>query len=1019
MKDKKKMVFLLPLLFLLVAVDFCPLYGKKTWQEKSFTDFIDGTFFYTKIDGIGPDAYVGLKTTATFSWWDTAWQYKRYVCIWNWAPKPYRDCLVKVVLNTQELISNNKMRPDGGDIRVVDEDDATELPFRIMENEINKSSTTIWVKIPYIAASTATYKTIYIYYGNPEATSKSDRTLAPPEFSENFSQDPFSSNRWRRYTRNQSGEAVWSSEEGGILYLTRSEPNRAAAVFCDYTLPDTSWECTFRYKVTGYGGGGGEGLVFMFYKNEDPYKMSSPTYGNKLGFTVDISPVVSGYGVEIDAQPASEPGIRNGHYALIKDDPLSTPLKYFDATMWVYDGAWHNVKITFTKNDDGSCTLQCYVDGYGRIEYTGYFDFSYKKVGFCAATGSSNPNAHIIDDFKIESLETRYIVSQPWAELSNAETYAYLLAGMYESNEKDIGYDVQKYWVKISNIRWTEELPPSTSMQVWLCARLTQDSTQYYWIQPKNGDTDITLYGRYISYRCYFFGDGKNTPKFHDITIEYGVVPIAVFTATTTALGSNRIIFDASESYDIDGFIEDYFWDFGDGTIGYGKNVEHTYELVISTTQEVTWRTYIVTLNVRDNDGFTNIYYMPVYIPNLPMPKPPGMPRPKINISTTVFHVGETITLDGSNSFDPTGDIGRVVWAWAYSDNDDLHRGQWFLISVGSMTNLVSECTFTKPSSYTIALAIYDDIYKDIFEADTVRIIVRGRPEAHITSQSHTIIDKAIAVGYGESVTLSALNSQYPYGSIVGYRFDFGDGFISSNPVVTHTYAQVTASYTVKLDVVGDDGLTATDTVVVRVTMKPVPLAQIESPIEVGKAVLFDATLSHDPDGSIVSYHWDFGDGFTSMDPKPRHAYTKEGTYTVLLTVTDNFGLKNTRKFDIVVTKPSIITDGWYKWDTNELYVYPNPAPIDGSGKKVSFSYYLESESDVYVAIFDLVGRLVKSYELLRGGEGTSKGWNKVEWCGRDNSGDVVYSGVYIVKILIVSEKDKLYKMKKFAVYRY
>jgi flagellar hook assembly protein FlgD len=62
---------------------------------------------------------------------------------------------------------------------------------------------------------------------------------------------------------------------------------------------------------------------------------------------------------------------------------------------------------------------------------------------------------------------------------------------------------------------------------------------------------------------------------------------------------------------------------------------------------------------------------------------------------------------------------------------------------------------------------------------------------------------------------------------------------------------------------------------------------------------------------------------------------------------------------------------------------------------------------------------IYRDKKCVGGGEGTSKGWNKVEWCGRDNSGDVVYSGVYIVKILMVSEKGKLYKMKKFAVYRY
>ncbi len=49
--------------------------------------------------------------------------------------------------------------------------------------------------------------------------------------------------------------------------------------------------------------------------------------------------------------------------------------------------------------------------------------------------------------------------------------------------------------------------------------------------------------------------------------------------------------------------------------------------------------------------------------------------------------------------------------------------------------------------------------------------------------------------------------------------------------------------------------------------------------------------LSSDPDGSIVSWLWDFGDGTTSTDQHPAHTYDSPGTYTVSLTVTDSAGL--------------------------------------------------------------------------------------------------------------------------------
>jgi len=47
---------------------------------------------------------------------------------------------------------------------------------------------------------------------------------------------------------------------------------------------------------------------------------------------------------------------------------------------------------------------------------------------------------------------------------------------------------------------------------------------------------------------------------------------------------------------------------------------------------------------------------------------------------------------------------------------------------------------------------------------------------------------------------------------------------------------------------------------------------------------------STDGDGTIVSWFWDFGDGYTSTEQNPRHRYSGYGTYTATLTVTDDYG---------------------------------------------------------------------------------------------------------------------------------
>jgi subtilisin family serine protease len=62
------------------------------------------------------------------------------------------------------------------------------------------------------------------------------------------------------------------------------------------------------------------------------------------------------------------------------------------------------------------------------------------------------------------------------------------------------------------------------------------------------------------------------------------------------------------------------------------------------------------------------------------------------------------------------------------------------------------------------------------------------------------------------------------------------------------------------------------------------------------------------PDGSIVKWAWDFGDGSTSSERNPSRRYEKAGAYTVVQTVTDEAGLTDTAARTILVTEPE--TDG-------------------------------------------------------------------------------------------------------------
>jgi uncharacterized repeat protein (TIGR01451 family) len=80
------------------------------------------------------------------------------------------------------------------------------------------------------------------------------------------------------------------------------------------------------------------------------------------------------------------------------------------------------------------------------------------------------------------------------------------------------------------------------------------------------------------------------------------------------------------------------------------------------------------------------------------------------------------------------------------------------------------------------------------------------------------------------------------------------------------------------------------------VTNKP-PVADPDGPYTgtEGALMTFAGSCSYDPDGSIVSYEWDFGDGATGAGVSPTHRYAQEGVYPVTLTVTDNDGATDTK----------------------------------------------------------------------------------------------------------------------------
>lgn len=154
----------------------------------------------------------------------------------------------------------------------------------------------------------------------------------------------------------------------------------------------------------------------------------------------------------------------------------------------------------------------------------------------------------------------------------------------------------------------------------------------------------------------------------------------------------------------------------------------------------------------------------------------------------------------------------------------------------------------------------------------------------------------------------------------LGYSFDEGAQFIlenASTPSAINTSITINSSFGIaflgaaitRLEEKGDFGFPALFTLTLGLSEEedegPSLTAEITSPsdgseFEAEEIITFQGT-GNAPDGTIVSYSWDFGDGNTASGQTVTHAYLEEGDYTVSLTVTDDVGATATDSISIAI----------------------------------------------------------------------------------------------------------------------
>lgn len=363
-----------------------------------------------------------------------------------------------------------------------------------------------------------------------------------------------------------------------------------------------------------------------------------------------------------------------------------------------------------------------------------------------------------------------------------------------------------------------------------------------------------------------------------DITVSPGQnhLPIAVIYPSVRSQESGKAIsFDGSASYDTDGSIAAYSWDFGDGGRAGFAIVSHAFILTDGLQRDFT-----VTLSVTDDQGGQGTSTVTVTI--VPAVPPNSRPKAILTAAPTTVFTSQLVRFSSAGSYDPDGTIPQDGYSWSFGDGE-----------LGSGLEVFHR--YLRPGIYVVLLTVKDDRGATGSATETIYVmnippLARAGPDIQTAT-----LDKVLFSGAASSDT---------DGEVVHYSWDFGDGTQASGALVSHIYMH-SGGYVAHLIVTDDSGASNSTAVNVSVQNRLPEAALVGGNASqfAGDPLMFDGSRSTDSDGRIVLYSWDFGDGKTENGSLISHIYDLPGTYDVKLTVTDDSGGSTTANMTVVIIK--------------------------------------------------------------------------------------------------------------------
>lgn len=341
--------------------------------------------------------------------------------------------------------------------------------------------------------------------------------------------------------------------------------------------------------------------------------------------------------------------------------------------------------------------------------------------------------------------------------------------------------------------------------------------------------------------------------------------------------------------------IASHEWDFGDESTGTGQIVTHTYE-------EKGTFTVKLTVKVEEKDT-GEILELGTFTKNVTITD-----EALAAIFSADPQSGEApleVKLDASESKDPDGKIDRYEWDFDEDGEFDDAEG------------IEAKKTFEKIGKYTISLRVTNSIGEFNISEKEIDVVKAEEPEPKIT-----VVDEPKEYLVGVNYVFKADESTSPNGKIEKYEWDFGDGSEKEETKsASHTFNQQ-GTYEIKLKVTDEEDKEAEVTLKITVGAAkgaPKPVINTDPVFAEGDlaltgkvpfTVIFDAKQTTDNDNNVIDYAWDFGDGTENgVGETATHTFNSEGTFTVILTVTDADDNEGKATIGVKVEQQGIVTD--------------------------------------------------------------------------------------------------------------